>query len=136
MPVSVPTFDTFQQRTEGGAERLVEVGADAANEEIAKRRQTPEQNHGAVLDLAVRLGQRGQGDIRVRSGGQGATSAPFLENIRLNLFPGNQSARLVLQFEDVTGLETKLFSKLARNFDLAVLSQDRIHGIKVRAGAS
>ena len=42
---------------------LVELGADAANEEIAKRRQTPEQNHGAVLDLAVRLGQRGQGEV-------------------------------------------------------------------------
>jgi hypothetical protein len=33
-------------------------------------------------------------------------------------------------------LETKLLSKLARNFDLPVLSQNRIHGIKVRAGDS
>ena len=70
------------------------------------------------------------------SAGQGATPTPFLENIRLNLFPDNQSARLVLQFENVTGLETKLFSKLARNFDLAVLSQNRVHGLKVRSGGS
>ena len=74
------------------------------------------------VSTAVTIANQPQVVIRVRSGGQGATSAPFLENIRLNLFPGNQSARLVLQFEDVTGLETKLFSKLARNFDLAVLS--------------
>ena len=88
------------------------------------------------VSTAVTIANQPQVVIRVRSGGQGATPTPFLENIRLNLLPGNQSACSVLQFEDVTGLETKLLSKLARNFDLAVLSQNRIHGIKVRVGES
>jgi hypothetical protein len=34
------------------------------------------------------------------------------------------------------GLKAKLFSKLARNFNLAVLTQDRVHAGKVRAGKS
>jgi hypothetical protein len=46
------------------------------------------------------------------------------------------ACRLVLQFDDVAGLETKLFSKLARNFDLAVLRQNCVHARKVRAGES
>jgi len=51
---------------------LVELGADAANEEIAERRQAPEQKHGAVLDLAVRLGQRGQGEVALIHGRRSA----------------------------------------------------------------
>jgi hypothetical protein len=39
------------------------LGADATDGEIAERRQTPEENHGAVLCLAVCLGQRGQGEV-------------------------------------------------------------------------
>src|ERR1035438_1613852 len=54
------------------ATRWLMLGADAANEEIAKRRQTPEQNHGAVLELAVGLGQRGQGDIALAHGRRSA----------------------------------------------------------------
>ena len=88
------------------------------------------------VSTAVTIANQSQVVIRVRSRGQGATSAPFLKNIRLNLLPGNQSPRLVLQFENVAGLETKLFSKLARNFDLAVLRQNCVHGSKVRVGES
>ena len=42
---------------------LLELCADAADEEIAEWGQLPEQNDGTVLDLAVGLGQRGEGDI-------------------------------------------------------------------------
>jgi hypothetical protein len=67
-------------------------------------------------------------------GGQGAAPAPFLKDVRLDLFPSHQRARLVLQFKDAARLQTKLAMKLARNFDLAVLGQDRFHSIKLRAG--
>jgi len=88
------------------------------------------------VSTAVTIANQPQVVIGVGSGGQGATPAPFLESVRLNLFPGHQRARLVLQLEDVAGLETKLFAKLARNLDLAVLSQNCVHGSKVRAGGS
>ena len=82
------------------------------------------------VSTAVTIANQPQVVIGVGSGGQGAAPAPFLENVRLDFLPGNQSACLVLQFEDVAGLETKLFSKLARNFDLAVLSQNAFTGAR------
>ena len=88
------------------------------------------------MSTAVTIANQPQLLIGVSPGGQGAAPAPFLEDVRLNFLPGNQSARLVLQFEDVAGLETKLFAKLARNFDLAVLRQNCVHGSKVRVGES
>ena len=42
---------------------LVWLSADAANWKIAERRQPPQQNNGTVLDLAIGLGQRGEGDV-------------------------------------------------------------------------
>ncbi len=88
------------------------------------------------VSTAVTIADQSQVIVGVRSSGQCAAPAPFLENVRLKFFPDNQSARLVLQFEDVTGLEAKLFSKFARNFDLAVLSYYRVHATTVRADES
>lgn len=51
---------------------LVELGADAANQEIAERRQSLEQNNGTILDLAVSLGQRGQGNVAFSHGRKSA----------------------------------------------------------------
>ena len=85
---------------------------------------------------AVTIAKQPQVVIRVGSGGPGAAPAPFLENVWLDFLPANPSARLVLQFEDVAGLETKLLSKLARNFDLAALSENCVHDRKGRARES
>lgn len=76
------------------------------------------------MSTAVTIANQPQVVVGVRSGGKGAAPAPFFENVRLDFFPGNQGARLVLQFEHVAGFEAKLFSKLARDFDLAVLSPE------------
>jgi hypothetical protein len=85
---------------------------------------------------AVTITNQPQIVIGVGSGGQSPAPVPFLESVRLNLFPGHQRARLVLQFDDVAGLETKLFSKLARNCDLAVLQSELRSREQGKAGES
>lgn len=57
--------------------------------------------------------------------GQGTAPGLFLESVRLKLLPGHKRTRLVLQFEGVAGLETKLFSKLARNLDVTNMPELR-----------
>jgi hypothetical protein len=42
---------------------LLKLGAFPTNEEISKWRQSLEQNYGTILDLAVSLRQRGEGDV-------------------------------------------------------------------------
>lgn len=88
------------------------------------------------VSTAVTIANQPQVIIRVCSGGQNTAPAPFLEDVRLNLSPGDQGARLVPQFEHVAGLKSELFSEFAGNFDLTVLSQNRVHKRNVRGRRS
>ena len=51
---------------------LVELGTDATDKEIAEGRQPPEQNNGTVFNVAVGLGQRGEGDVAFAHGRESA----------------------------------------------------------------
>lgn len=84
--------------------------------------------------MAVTIANQAQILIGVGSGRNGAAAAPLLENVRLDLLPGHQRARLVLQFEDVAGPQTELFAKLARNLNVAVLRHNCVHESEVRTG--
>jgi hypothetical protein len=88
------------------------------------------------VSTAVTIANQPYVIIGAHSRGQCTAPAPFLENVWFNFFPGDQGARLILQFENVTGFEAKLFSKLPRNLDVAVLTQNRVHARKVRARKS
>jgi len=71
---------------------------------IPRRRTSRNYQTGSEVPTAGTIANQAQMVIGVGSGGQGAAPEPFLESVRLNLLPGHQCARLVLQFEYGAGL--------------------------------